>query len=312
MTKRNFMQLCEKLRAQLTGEDTVMRKAIPVETKVAATLYYLADESRYRKVANAFGIGKTTLSKILRSVCIAIVKHLGKEYIKIPTDVASIHKLASQFYDKHGFPQCIGAVDGTHIRIKQPRGKSSEYINRKGTYSLNVQGTCDFKYCFLDVVVKWPGSVHDAQVFVNSSVCKMLKDGTIPTCPKVIVQNLPPVPICILGDPAYPLNTYLMKEYEAGGITEAEQFYGFRLSSARMVIECANGRLKARWGCLKGVLDVDLELLPYLIYACFILHNYCEVHHDGVDQAAIDAALRYDREFTQPRIQSIENLMNNL
>lgn len=84
----------------------------------------------------------------------AIVELLGKEFIKIPTDENDITSLASQFYARHGFPQCIGAVDGTHIRIKQPKGKSSEYINRKGCYSVNVQGTCDHKYCFMDVIIK--------------------------------------------------------------------------------------------------------------------------------------------------------------
>ena len=50
MSRRHFMVLCERLRPHLTGKNTTMRNAIPVETKVAATLYYLADESRYRKV----------------------------------------------------------------------------------------------------------------------------------------------------------------------------------------------------------------------------------------------------------------------
>lgn len=231
---------------------------------------------------------------------------LGKGFISIPHDEEGIVQLASQYYSKHGFPQCIGAVDGTHIRIKQPKGKSSEYINRKGSYSLNIQATCDFRYCFLDVVIKWPGSVHDATMFVNSSIYHMLQNGTIPPCPKVIVKDQPPVPICIIGDPAYPLNTFLMKEYELGGTTEAEQFYGFRLSSARMAIECAFGRLKARWGCLKGVVDVDLEFAPTLIYTCFILHNYCERNNQSIDPAAIHAVIQYDQEFTQPNVETIE------
>ena len=50
MSRRHFFELCEKLRPRLTGQNTNMRDAIPVETKVAATLYYLADESKYRKV----------------------------------------------------------------------------------------------------------------------------------------------------------------------------------------------------------------------------------------------------------------------
>ena len=38
-----------------------------------------------------------------------------------------------------------------------------------------------------------------------------------------------------------------MKEFANGRKDESEEFFGFRLYSARMVIECAFGRLKARF-----------------------------------------------------------------
>ena len=53
-----------------------------VERRVAVTLYYLADEGRMRKVANAFGIGKSTVLKLVRSVIMAISRFLGPQYIK--------------------------------------------------------------------------------------------------------------------------------------------------------------------------------------------------------------------------------------
>ena len=72
------------------------------------------------------------------------------------------------------FPQCIGVIDVTYVEIAEPSEHYSEFINKKGYFSLNVQVVCDYKYCFQDVVVKWPGSVYNAKIFLNSSINGML------------------------------------------------------------------------------------------------------------------------------------------
>lgn len=40
--------------------------------------------------------------------------------------------LARNFYTKHCFSLCIGAVDGTHILTKHPLENHTDFINRKG------------------------------------------------------------------------------------------------------------------------------------------------------------------------------------
>ena len=81
-----------------------MRQLISVETQVGITLYYLSDKGRYRKVANAFGVSKSSISITVRRVCVAITDFLGPKYICAPTSEKDVNELARNFYDFHGFP----------------------------------------------------------------------------------------------------------------------------------------------------------------------------------------------------------------
>ncbi|XP_046844789.1 putative nuclease HARBI1 [Xenia sp. Carnegie-2017] len=284
MSRESINSLAEELRPYIEGKNTIMRKSVDVVKQVAVTLYYLSDEGRMRKTANAFGLSRQSVSKIVRKVCKAITIYLGPKYIKLPRTEEEVNCLVKKFHRAHGFPQCLGAIDGTHIEIRQPNANSTDYINRKGRYSLNVEAACDYNYCFMDVVVKWPGS-----------------SGKIPPCKRTILPDEDPVPVFILGDPAYPLMPYVMKEYSNGGSTVQEQYFGLTLCKARMVIECPFGRVKARFGALKRAMDINMDELPCVIYACFVLHNYCEINNEKIGEEKVSSAIDYDREF-QPAV----------
>ena len=139
------------------------------ETQVAVTLYYLADEGRMRKVSNSFGLGKAAVSKVICRVTSVISEKRDPKYIVLPKTKEEFEEHVRNFYNRYGFPQCIGAVDGTHIKIKRPVDSPTDYVNRKGNFTFNCQVTVGYNYCFIDILIKWPGSAHDGWMYGSSS-----------------------------------------------------------------------------------------------------------------------------------------------
>ena len=78
-----------------------------------------------------------------------------------------------------------------------------------------------------------------------------------------------------------------------------------------MVIECAFGRLKGRWGALRRAMDINLQDLPFVIVACFVLHNFCELNKETVSEEAVTKAREYDRMF-QPPVEPYTNTSTNI
>ena len=107
------------------------------------------------------------------------------------------------FETKRGMIQCAGSIDGSHIPVASPSLYHTDFYNRKGWYSIVLQGKIDHNYLLEDVYVGWPGSVHDARVFAHSSVYKKATNGEILQGEKINI-NGNEIPLFFIRDSAYP------------------------------------------------------------------------------------------------------------
>uniref|UniRef100_A0A8D0E558 DDE Tnp4 domain-containing protein n=1 Tax=Salvator merianae TaxID=96440 RepID=A0A8D0E558_SALMN len=231
MTRSTFEFLVEQLTATLQRSSTQMREPIPVRKRLAVAIWWMATNCCYRVVGQQFGIGRSTASAIVREVAAAMENPVFCSQLMDPSSA-------------HGFPFCIGAVDGPHIRILAPVRQAAEFINRKSFFSVVLMGTVS-------------------------------RDGAI--FPGAILWNVGgvEVPPLILGDAAFPMRRWLMKPY-GGNLNWIQAHFNHCLARARNVVERTFGRLKQRWRCLQGTLQVSEENLNPIIASCVVLHNVCE------------------------------------
>ena len=127
-----------------------------------------ATNAEYRTISTLFEIRISTVGDIIHRTCRALAEHMLLKYVKKPSE-ERMKEIIDEFETLWGFPQVIGAINGSHVPILKPVESSSDYFNWKGFYSVIIQGVEDSLGIFIDVNIAWPGKVYNARVFSISA-----------------------------------------------------------------------------------------------------------------------------------------------
>ncbi|XP_069131659.1 putative nuclease HARBI1 [Argopecten irradians] len=241
-------------------------KAVSPLLQLLVALRYFATGSFFRLIGDSVGLSEATVSRCVHRVATALCG-IGRRYISFPTD-RQLLKTKQEFYNLSRFPNVVGCVDCTHIRIQGPTANEKDFVNRKGFHSLNVQMTCDAKFHITSCVAKWPGSVHDSRIFRDSQLCSSFENGTY--------DGL------LLGDSGYPCRHFLMTPYGNPVSNEQRQFNN-SLCRARTTVEQTFGILKRRFACLSLCLRVSPTKAALITVACAVLHNLALELNENLD-----------------------------
>ena len=79
----------------------------------------------------------------------------------------------------------------------------------------------------------------------------------------------------ILGDSAYPLQSWLMVPFQKAELTDEEQQFNKLHTSSRIIIENAFGLLKGWFRVLLKQVELETSNVDQVILTCCSLHNYC-------------------------------------
>ncbi|XP_066596944.1 uncharacterized protein [Prorops nasuta] len=236
------------------------KQTISAEKHIFVYLWFVGHYCcSFRDVSDRFNISISSLHKIIIRVTDFLLS-ISPRLIHFPNQEEK-QIIKEYFLNKKGFPNVIGAIDGSHIRIDRPADDPNAYMNRKQYFSLHIQGVVNHDTKFLDVFVGFPGSVHDSRVLKESTLFGSLEE------------------ICgdndiILGDSAYPCLKNLIVPYKDNGhLTARQREFNKKLSSCRVVIENAFGRLKQRFRQLDHLKLKCIIQMVKIIHVCCVLHN---------------------------------------
>nr|CAI5862362.1 unnamed protein product [Callosobruchus analis] len=103
---------------------------------------------------------------------------------------ADWEEISKQFQKYTNFPNCIGAIDGKHIRIIKPNDFGSPFYKYKNYFSTVLLAVCDANYCFNAVDICAYGKSNDSTSFNESVLYKKIveKSFDIPD-PRSISQT---------------------------------------------------------------------------------------------------------------------------
>lgn len=236
---------------------------------------YIATGDSHTTIAFSFRVGRSTVSDIIKEVCIEIWNILQPLYLATPTEAVWINSEIG-FREQWNFPNCIGSIDGKHVRIKSPNKSGSSYFCYKNYFSIVLLAIVDPNYNFLVVDIGSYGRHSDSSIFENSSFYRNYVDGKTILPPKPLPGTNTPVPHVFLGDEGFKLQTYLMRPFPriSTGDNDEKRNFNKRLSRARRVVENAFGIMVQKWRLFLRPIEGDVDNVVHVVKAACCLHNY--------------------------------------
>ena len=282
MLPSTFDDLLRLIGPTLVKKTSRFREPLPPALRLAVALRYLAAGETQASLSYNFRIGRSTVCQILKEVPEKIWEILSPIAVKVPEREDEWKRLAKDFWNLWGFPNCLGAIDGKHCVITCPHNSGGAFYNHKGLFSIVLFAVADASYMFTYVDVgDYSRQCDQSSVLNNSRLGKALENNTL---------NLPNSDFlpgttanaryCFIGGEAFPLRENLQRPYPGNMLSEKRCIYNYRLSRARRVVENAFGILSARWRFLKDTIQAEPEKAGKFVLAAIALHNWLKKYDD--------------------------------
>ncbi|XP_025201650.1 uncharacterized protein LOC112599113 [Melanaphis sacchari] len=142
MSVSSFDELLETLRPHIRKSITKFCIPICAEERLTITLRYLSTGTCFVALKFDFRVERSTIGIIVKDTCQALWTVLQPKEMPVLT-MNDWQDISNVFYLKTNFPNCLGAIDGKHIRCKNPSNSGSLFFNYKKFFSVVLMAIAD-------------------------------------------------------------------------------------------------------------------------------------------------------------------------
>ncbi|KAL6520125.1 hypothetical protein OROHE_017268 [Orobanche hederae] len=264
MDRNAFGRLCQILRNAGGLED---EKYVSLTEQVALFLHILAHHKKNVSIKLYYKRSGATVSLYFNRTLDAFLR-LYHMFLARPEPITEDSVDPVWKY----FPGCLGALDGTHVKVRVPLRVKNRYRSRKGEISTNVLAVCNKYMNFIYVLSGWEGSAADSRVLRDAMSrepglqvpegCYYLGDGGYANCEGFLTP--------------YRGRRYHLSEWGEGDarLRNYQEYFNMRHAKARNIIERSFEKIKGRWACLRSNTFYPIDVQNKIIMACCLLHNF--------------------------------------
>lgn len=220
--------------------------------------------SSYRSLTYLFMRGLSTISEIMKTTTEGIWEALQPQFLPMPSK-EKWENIAYRFYELWNMPNCVGAIDGKHFRIKCPPKSESTVLTTKVFFSIVLMACVDADGLFTTVDVGEVGRNSDGAVFRSSGLGRSLESGTLNLPSPKLTSNNENVPFYFVADETFPLKHNIVRSYPKRILDRKKRIFNFRLSRGRKSVECAFGILVSKFRLFEGPICCKEETINSVI-----------------------------------------------
>ncbi|KAK9997616.1 hypothetical protein SO802_022302 [Lithocarpus litseifolius] len=153
-----FHQLCHIL---IEGEHVRSTIHMSITEQALIFLHIIGHNVRFRVIGIRFHRSTETIHKYFKVILRGVLK-LYRALIRLPSkDTPPEIRDSRSLYPY--FKDCVGAIDGTHVRASVPPEIQGGFCGRKDGTTQNVLAPISFDLKFTYVLAGWEGSAHDSR-----------------------------------------------------------------------------------------------------------------------------------------------------